>query len=175
MGVRREAFFKVGEYRGMQVGEDIDLSMRLQKAGYQTALIDDAFVYHRRKATLYKFYKQLYFHGKGRIDLHLKHSDALKLVHLLPGFFVIYLITGLAMAAFSKSLFILFLISVAIYIFAVFTEASIGNRNLWVGILSIITTFEMLIAYGFGLWRNIILRIALRKGGDSKKELLLKE
>jgi cellulose synthase/poly-beta-1,6-N-acetylglucosamine synthase-like glycosyltransferase len=175
MGVRSEAFFNVGGYSGMLVGEDIDLSMRLQKEGYQTALIDDAFVYHRRKATLYKFYRQLYFHGKGRIDLHLKHSDALKLVHLLPGLFVIYILTGLAIVFFSKSLFLLFLTTIALYTFAVFIEASIRNRNLWVGILSIITTYEMLIAYGTGLWRNILLRIVLKRGDDSKKDLILKE
>ena len=78
MGIRRNAFFQVGGYSGMQVAEDIDLSMRIQKAGYETALIHEAFVYHRRKANFKLFFKQLYFHGKGRIDLHLKHGDALK-------------------------------------------------------------------------------------------------
>jgi hypothetical protein len=49
------------------------------------------------------------------------------------------------------------------------------NRSIRVGLLSIVTAFEMLIAYGFGLWQNIILRIVFRKGSDSKKELILKE
>lgn len=175
MGVRREAFFKVGGYKGMQVGEDIDLSMRLQKAGYETTLIDNAFVYHRRRATLYKFYKQLYFHGKGRIDLHLRHGDALKLVHLLPGFFIIYLIAGFAIGVFSSLLFMLFLYTILLYALAIFIDAGIRNKSIWVALLSIVTSFEMLIAYGIGLWRNIILRMILRKGSDSKKELILKE
>jgi len=175
MGVRREAFFKVGGYRGMQVGEDIDLSMRLQKAGYITALVDNAFVYHRRKATLYKFYRQLYFHGKGRIDLHLKHGDALKLIHMLPGFFVIYLLTGLIMGLFFKRIFIFYIYTILFYALAVFTDSAMRNRSIRVGLLSIVTAFEMLIAYGFGLWQNIILRIVFRKGSDSKKELILKE
>jgi cellulose synthase/poly-beta-1,6-N-acetylglucosamine synthase-like glycosyltransferase len=175
MGVRREAFFKVGGYKGMQVGEDIDLSMRLQKAGYTTALIDKAFVYHRRRATWNKFYRQLYFHGKGRIDLHLKHGDALKLIHLLPGFFVIYLIAGFGIGIFYKVPLILFLCSVLLYALAVFADAAIHNKSVWVGLLSIVAAFEMLIAYGIGLWRNIILRMILQKGSDSKKELILKE
>jgi cellulose synthase/poly-beta-1,6-N-acetylglucosamine synthase-like glycosyltransferase len=175
MGVRREAFFKVGGYRGMQVGEDIDLSMRLQKEGYETALIDTAFVYHRRKATWYKFYRQLYFHGKGRVDLHLKHGDALKIIHLLPGFFVIYLFAGFGVGIFYKVPLILFLCSLLLYALTVFTDAAIRNKSLWVGLLSIVAAFEMLIAYGTGLWRNIILRMILQKGSDSKKELILKE
>jgi glycosyltransferase involved in cell wall biosynthesis len=175
MGVRREAFFNIGGYSGMQVAEDIDLSMRLLKAGYRTALISDAFVYHRRKANFYKFYKQLYFHGKGRIDLHVKHGDALKLVHMLPGFFVLYLLAGLLSLILSKTLFLLFLTTLSLYILAVLVDSTIRNKSLLVGILSVFTSMELLIAYGLGVWRNIFVRMILRRGGDSRKELLLKE
>lgn len=175
MGIRKIAFFDVGGYSGMQVAEDIDLSMRLQKAGYITALIPEAFVYHRRKASFYKFYKQLFFHGKGRIDLHIKHGDALKLVHMLPSFFVLFLLTGIVMIAVFKPLFYLFILILLLYILAVFVDASIRNRSVLVGVLSIITSLELLIAYGLGVWRNIIIRIVLKQGKDSKKEILLKE
>jgi glycosyltransferase involved in cell wall biosynthesis len=175
MGIRREVFFKVGGYSGMQVAEDIDLSMRIQKARYQTALIHEAFVYHRRKSSTYKFFKQLYFHGKGRIDLHLKHGDALKLVHMLPSFFVIYCLVGILSVFFSKLLFLLFISSLLLYILAVFIDATTRNNSVKVGILSIVTSLELLIAYGLGVWRNIFVRKILKKGTDSKKELILKE
>jgi len=174
MGIKREAFLKVGGYSGMQVAEDIDLSMRLQKAGYKTALIGEAFVYHRRKASFYKFFRQLYFHGKGRIDLHLKHGDALKMVHMLPSFFLIYLITGIACSFIFMPLFYLFLVFLLVYLLLIFFDASIHNRNLWVGILSIVASMELLVAYGLGVWRNIFVRMIFKRGGDSHKELLLK-
>jgi cellulose synthase/poly-beta-1,6-N-acetylglucosamine synthase-like glycosyltransferase len=175
MGIKRNVFFKVGGYSGMQVAEDIDLSMRIQKAGHLTALIPEAFVYHRRKSTFYKFFKQLYFHGKGRIDLHLKHGDALKLVHMLPSFFVLYLLAGLSSIFISKILFILFIVTFFIYVLAVLIDSSLQNRSLQVGGLSIVTALELLIAYGIGVWRNIIIRMILKRGDDSKKELILKE
>ena len=175
MGISREAFFKVGGYSGMQVAEDIDLSMRLQKAGYHTSLIHDAFVYHRRKATIRKFYKQLFFHGKGRIDLQLKHGDALKPVHMLPSLFVLYLIAGLLTMLFNKLIFLLFLGSIALLIVVLFTDATFRNRNIFVGILSVITSLELLVAYGLGVWRQIIVRMVFKKGSDSRKELILKE
>jgi cellulose synthase/poly-beta-1,6-N-acetylglucosamine synthase-like glycosyltransferase len=175
MGIRREAFFKVGGYSGMQVAEDIDLSMRLQKAGYKTALITEAFVYHRRKATLNKFFRQLYFHGKGRIDLHLKHGDALRLVHMLPSFFVLYLLLGFLSAFFINTVFLLFLGSLAIYILAIFVNATLNSYSLAVGLLSVVTSLGLLVAYGLGVWRNIIFRMVLNKGGDSRKDLILKE
>jgi hypothetical protein len=149
--------------------------MRLQKAGYITALIPEAFVYHRRKASFYKFYKQLYFHGKGRIDLHMKHGDALKLVHLLPSFFVLYLITGIVISLFIPWIALLFSLSICLYILAVLADASIQNKNFLVGILSIVTSLELLVAYGIGVIRNIILRMVLKRGTDSKKDILLKE
>lgn len=175
MGIKREAFFKVGGYSGMQVAEDLDLSMRLLKAGFRTSLIHDAFVYHRRKATFYKFYKQLFFHGKGRIDLQMKHGDALKPVHMLPSFFVLYLIAGLLMVFFSKILFLVFLCSIALMIVVLFTDATTRNKSIFVGMISVITSLELLIAYGLGVWRQIIVRMIFRIGDDSSKELILKE
>jgi GT2 family glycosyltransferase len=159
----------------MQVAEDIDLSMRLQKAGFQTALISEAFVYHRRKATLYKFFKQLYFHGKGRIDLHLKHGDALKMVHMLPSIFVLYLLLGFLLAFFTNTVFLLFLGSFAIYVLAVLINSTASSKSISVGLLSVVTSIELLVAYGLGVWRNIIYRIIFKKGGDSRKALILKE
>jgi len=175
MGIKREAFFKVGGYSGMQVAEDIDLSMRLQKAGFFTARIPEAFVYHRRKASFYKFFRQLYFHGKGRIDLHLRHGDALKPVHMLPGFFVLGIIAGLCLLFVYMPLFMVFIAGLSLYVLAVFIDASVRNKSLLVGLLSIVTSLELLIAYGLGLWRNIFVRMVMKRGGESKKELILKE
>ncbi|MBN1116470.1 MAG: glycosyltransferase [Bacteroidales bacterium] len=175
MGVMREAFFHVGGYSGMQVAEDIDLSMRLLKAGYQTALIPEAFVYHRRKANFKVFGKQLYFHGKGRIDLHLKHGDALKLVHMLPSFFVAGLLIGLLVGIFVTEILFLVIGVIGLYALAVLIDSTIQNRSLIVGILSIVSSLELLITYGSGVWRNIFVRMILKRGGDSKKSAELKK
>jgi cellulose synthase/poly-beta-1,6-N-acetylglucosamine synthase-like glycosyltransferase len=175
MGVKREAFFAVGGYSGMQVAEDIDLSMRLLKAGYKTALIYEAFVYHRRKASFKIFWKQLYFHGKGRIDLHLKHGDALKLVHMLPSFFVLGLLSGILIGLFFLPLLFLIIIGLILYCLGVFIDATIQNKDFYVGLLSVVTALELLLAYGLGVWRNIFFRMILKKGSDSKKSAELKK
>jgi cellulose synthase/poly-beta-1,6-N-acetylglucosamine synthase-like glycosyltransferase len=175
MGVKSTAFFAVGGYSGMQVAEDLDLSMRLQKAGYTTALITDAFVYHKRKSNFYRFFRQLYFHGKGRIDLHLKHGDALKFVHMLPSSFVLYLIAGIVISFLFLPWFYIFLGTLFLYLLCVFFDATIKNKSLLIGFLSIGTSLELLIAYGMGVWRNIFVRMFFKRGKDSQKELLLKQ
>lgn len=175
MGVKREAFFKVGGYSGMQVAEDIDLSMRLIKLGYKTALIHDAFVYHRRKASIKIFWKQLFFHGKGRIDLHIKHGNALKFVHLLPSIFSVGFFIGLVLSIFVQPILYLFLLFVLGFALIVFIDSGIQNRSLFVAVLSTIASFELLFAYGFGVIRNIIVRMIFNSGKDSLKSVELKK
>ena len=175
MGIHRDAFFKVGGYSGMQVAEDIDLSMRLIKAGYKTALISEAFVYHRRKASVKIFWKQLYFHGKGRIDLHLKHGDALKLVHMLPSLLVLDVLIAAGLGFIWPVFWYILAGGVGLYAFIAFIDSTIQNRSLGAGFLSIITSFELLFAYGLGVWRNIIVRMVIKKGADSKKSVELKK
>ena len=175
MGVHRDAFFKVGGYSGMQVAEDIDLSMRLIKAGYKTGLISEAFVYHRRKASVPIFWKQLYFHGKGRIDLHIKHGDALKPVHMLPSILILGVLLAAILGFIWPMFWYLLAGGISLYAIIALIDSTIQNSSLCVGFLSVITSFELLFAYGLGVWRNIFLRMVFKKGADSKKSVELKK
>ena len=49
MGIKRDVFLKIGGYALLKVSEDIDLSIRLCKAGYKVCLVPSAFVYHKRR------------------------------------------------------------------------------------------------------------------------------
>ena len=174
MGVSRESFFAIGGFSGMQVAEDIDLSMRLHKAGFTTALIPDAFVYHKRKTNFKKFHKQLLMHGKGRIDLYLRHKDALKLVHLFPTFFDIYLVITFLTIFIKPEIFICFFSLIVFYFLLLLFHATWLNKKISIGLLSTIASFIMLWAYGNGLFINFIKRIIFKKGSDSKKSVILK-
>ncbi len=123
MGVLREAFNKVGGFSTLKVSEDIDLSIRLDKAGYRTALIPDAFVYHKRRSTFYKFYKQTNSFGRGRVDLFLRHGNAIKIVHLLPSLFLLYNVAGIVSFLLAPNLFLLYAASVVFYSLLLFVHA----------------------------------------------------
>ncbi len=175
MGVSREAFDHVNGFSGMQVAEDLDISMRLIKAGYKTALIPEAFVYHRRKTNFRKFFKQLFMHGKGRIELFLRHRDALKPLHFVPSAFVLYLLAGIIVSPLYTPGFIFFVGTLLLYILAIFLDASMSKKSLYVGILSIWSSFKMLIAYGLGLLRNVIYILILGNKKLTVKAADLKE
>ena len=91
MGFSKEVYKRVGGFKDM-FGEDIDLSLRIQKAGFRTALIRDAFVYHKRRVSFRSFYRQVSVFGRARVDLYLLHPESLKIVHLLPAPFVLGLL-----------------------------------------------------------------------------------
>ncbi|MCI1684007.1 MAG: glycosyltransferase [Bacteroides sp.] len=149
MGVRREAYQALGGFSNMRFGEDIDFSIRIFKNGYVCRLFPQAWVYHKRRTDLKKFFKQVHNSGIARINLYKKYPDSLKPVHLLPGIFtmgVIILLLGMLFCPYS-------LIPIALYALLVFADSSLHNKSLRIGIYSIAASFIQLVGYGTGFWR----------------------
>ena len=77
MGVRREVFAQLGGFSAMRFGEDVDFSMRVVEAGFKTALIPEAWLYHKRRTDFRKFFRQVKNSGKARIALTRRHPGSL--------------------------------------------------------------------------------------------------
>lgn len=159
LGVSREAFNRLGGYGTMRFGEDIDFSLRLMKAGFRTALIPGAYVYHKRRSTFRQFFKQVYNSGIARINLHLLHPGSLRVVHLLPALFVVVMVLILPAAIFiHPSLLLLPLL----YSLALFLDSLRINHSVKVALQSIAAGWIQLTGYGSGfiaaVWRRLILK-----------------
>ena len=174
MGISKIVFNKVGGFSGMQVAEDIDISMRLHKSGFKTALIADAFVYHKRKSNFRKFYKQLFMHGKGRIDLHIRHGNALRLIHLIPTFFVFFIVFGVFTILLSKIIFLIYISFLLLFTLLLLFDGTIKNKSCLIGILCVFASYLQLIAYGLGIAYNIIVRMIFGNKKESEKSVILK-
>ncbi len=150
MGISKEVFEKVGGYRITRMGEDLEFSMRIIKSGFQTALIEDAFVYHKRRTSLSQFYKQLHFFGRARINVGRFYPEEVKLLHWFPALFTI----GILVTGFLKWVFPpLFFLGVGVYslfLLLNFLSSLFKNKSLYVAILSVATSFTQLTAYGVG-------------------------
>lgn len=160
LGVSRNAFDKLNGYGKMRFGEDIDFSLRLLKAGFKTALIPDAFVYHKRRTNFRQFFKQVYNSGIARINLHLLHPGSLKLVHSLPAFFVVGVALILILSLFYPTLLWLPLI----YSIIIFIDSLIKNQSMEVALYSIASSWVQLIGYGCGFISAFWNRLILKKG-----------
>ena len=149
MGVRRDVYTALGGFSKMRFGEDIDFSIRIFKGGYQCRLFPDAWVYHKRRTDLKKFFKQVHNSGIARINLYKKYPESLKIVHLLPAAFTL----GVAILLIGAPFCLYSLTPSALYALLVCIDSTIQNRSLPIGIYSIAASFIQLIGYGTGFWR----------------------
>ena len=169
MGIRRSVFSALGGFCAMRFGEDIDLSIRIFKGGYSCRLFPDAWVYHKRRTSFGKFFKQVYNSGMARINLYKKYPDTLKLVHVFPAAFTVSCALLLIGAVFSG----LSLSPIALYALLVFLDSSYKNRSagasgaVEIGFLSVAAAFVQLIGYGCGFLRAWFVRCVLGRGDES--------
>ena len=187
MGIRREVYQELGGFSKMRFGEDIDFSYRIVEAGYKTALLPEAWVWHKRRTDFRKFFRQVYNSGIARINLMKRHPGTLKLVHLLPTVFTIGVIGLLLLFMLGAALYlegewldayglrptdnmhqgvgfvfcVLALVPIILYSGLIFIDSSIRNRSPWVGLLSIPAAFTQLMGYGLGFieawWKRCVL------------------
>ena len=188
MGIRREVYQELGGFSKMRFGEDIDFSYRIVEAGYKTALLPEAWVWHKRRTDFKKFFRQVYNSGIARINLEKRHPGTLKLVHLLPTVFTVGVIGLLLLFLLGVALYctgewldanglrptdnmhqgvgfalcVLALIPIIIYCTIIFLDSSIRNRSLWVGLLSVPAAFTQRMGYGLGFieswWKRCVLK-----------------
>lgn len=133
----------------MRFGEDIDLSIRLFKGGYRCRLFPEAWVWHKRRTDLKKFFKQVHNSGMARINLHKRHPGSMKLVHLLPMYFTLFTASCLLCAPWC----LWSLLPLLLYALLVGLDATIRNKSLYIGLLSITAAYVQLIGYGTGFLR----------------------
>ena len=149
MGVRRAVYEALGGFSKMRFGEDIDFSIRIFKNGYTCRLFPDAWVHHKRRTDLKKFFKQVHNSGIARINLYKKYPDSLKLVHLLPAVFTL----GVALLLLGTPFCLFSFTPIILYALLVCMDSTIQNKSLTIGIYSIAAAFIQLIGYGTGFWR----------------------
>lgn len=167
MGFSRAVYEQVGGFKDMY-GEDIDLSIRITKAGFTTLLYRDAFVYHKRRGNLKKFYKQVHIFGQARINLFKLYPDSLKPVHTLPAIFVMGSIAIILLAVFVSPWLLLF---PAAYLCLLFSDALLKTKKIGIAGLSVAASLIQIFGYGTGFIRSFVDKIILRHGLEDLETL----
>lgn len=159
MGIKKSVYLTLGGFSSIRFGEDIDFSIRIYKNGYTCQYIPEAWVYHKRRTNLKRFFKQVHNSGIARINLYKRYPESLKLVHTLPAIFTIFCTLFLL-----GSLFYPWAITpLLLYSLLVFIDSSIKNRSLQIGVYSIAAAFIQLIGYGTGFLQAWWLRCVCKK------------
>ncbi|GGF40449.1 glycosyltransferase [Echinicola rosea] len=151
MGMSQKVYAAIGGFIDPNKGEDIELSIRIKKYGFNLELVKEAYVYHKRRNDFISFLRQSYSFGQNRVNVNRFHPGAIQAVHLMPVLFLL----GFLTVVFSSLIYApLFAVGASVYglwTFGVLWSSTIGNRSLKVGFLSILTSYGQLLAYGAGL------------------------
>ena len=168
MGVRREVYQALGGFSDMRFGEDIDFSTRIFKGGYRCRLFPEAWVWHKRRTDLKKFFKQVHNSGIARIHLSKRHPGTLKMVHLLPAVFTLGCALLLVLAAVAAALgcphWWVMLLPLVLFALIIMADASRQERSVGVGLRAIAAAYVQLTGYGTGFLRSWWQRCVRGKG-----------
>lgn len=151
MGISKEAFEKVGGYGKIHPGEDPDLTIRIWDNGYDTKLIPEAFVYHKRRIDWNKFFIQVNKFGMVRPILNKWHPGTAKITYWFPTLFCLGFMVSLIVLLFK------IVIPLGIYILyftVLFIDSLIKNRNVQVAFLSLIAVCIQFAGYGLGFLKS---------------------
>jgi len=151
MGLSKEAFEASKGFGDIHPGEDPDLTIRLWNLGYDTMLIADAKVFHKRRISWKKFYIQVNKFGLVRPILNQWHPSTAKITYWFPALFLLGMLIALVALFFG---FWYFIVGAGFYFLLIFIGATITYKNILIGLQSILAVFIQFYGYGKGFLKS---------------------
>jgi glycosyltransferase involved in cell wall biosynthesis len=151
LGLSKAAFKKTQGFTKMKNGEDIDLTFRLWQNGFETQLLEKAFVYHKRRSSLKQFFNQTFGFGTARPILSKKHPETAKLTYWFPSLFIIGLDVSIISTVFGYQQLLYFY---EFYFVLIFFDALFRYKNIQVALLSIAASLTQFLGYGLGFLQS---------------------
>src|SRR5690554_1179317 len=164
MGLSKEAFVTSKGFGEIHPGEDPDLSIRLWNLGYKTKLIPEAFVYHKRRISWSKFYKQVKKFGLVRPILNRWHPETRKITYWFPTGFVLGFVLAIILWVFTSIKVPLLLFGV--YFLMAFILALFNTKRLKIAVLSLFAIAIQFLGYGLGFLKATILINILKRNPE---------
>lgn len=160
MGLSKKAFEASKGFGNIHPGEDPDLSLRLKKLGFNTTLIPNAFVYHKRRISWSKFYTQVNKFGMVRPILNQWHPKSKSVVFWFPTLFslgalisIILFICGIGLPLYLYLTYFTLAFLIALY----------NNKNMSVALMALLAVNIQFFGYGFGFLKSFLYVHILKK------------
>jgi len=160
MGISKKAFEASNGFGTIHPGEDPDLSIRLWNLGFQTKLIPEAYVYHKRRIDWTKFYTQVNKFGKARPILNSWYPEHAKLTFFLPTLFILGVDVAIIALLFGVYFPIVFYLG---YFIVLFFTSLFSNKSLKIASLTIVAVCIQFYGYGIGFLKSFVLIQLLKK------------
>jgi len=167
MGLTRELYEKIGGFGSLRHGQDMEYSNRIIRNGAKIAQIQSAIVFHKRRTSIYKFFKQVFNWGVARINLFKIDKSMLEPVHTLPAFALCFGIILVIVALFFPPVrtvfkYLLYLFLTMLLLSAI--HAYFIYKNLKTALLILVIIPVQIAGYGMGFSYAVIKRLLLGHG-----------
>ncbi|RMF54919.1 MAG: glycosyltransferase [Calditrichaeota bacterium] len=167
MGLSREVYQKVGGFGSLRHGQDIEFSHRILESGAKVILIPDAYVYHKRRTSLKKFFRQVFNWGVARINLYKIDKKMLEPVHTLPAVATLIALLTSLLAVFFTPIRYLFLGGLLLWLILTLLSAlhaAWQYRHPAMLVLVPVTMTIQILGYGLGFLTAFVYRVIFNKG-----------
>ena len=154
MGISKKAFEASNGFGRIHPGEDPDLTIRLWGLGFTSKLIENAFVYHKRRISWSKFYTQVKKFGLVRPILNTWHPSTKKIIYWFPTCFTLAVVLTIILALLGIYLPI---IGVACYYFILFVSALISTKNVVIAFQSLLAVTLQFFGYGLAFIKSTLM------------------
>ena len=172
MGITAKLYQKVGGFGALRHGQDIELSHRIHSSGAVVKFIPDAIVFHRRRTSLKKFFRQVFNWGVARVNLGKISPEMLEPIHFLPAIAVIILAIILIGALIIPNVFLPIALLGIFGLLGLSIIAALQKSSIKTAYYSLFTIPIQIIGYGIGFIISYIKRFIFNKGtwtGFTKK------
>ena len=173
MGLSKNAFEASGGFGNIHPGEDPDLAIRLWELGFQTNLIREAFVFHKRRIDWNKYFTQVNKFGKARPILDFWYPKYSKLTFFAPSVFVITAVLAVILAILG---YVFGIYSLVGYFIGVLLLSAIKNKSIKIGFLSVAAVAIQFYGYGTGFLKSFIkVRVLKQNPQEAFPELFFRK
>lgn len=154
MGISKVVFEKVGGFGNIHPGEDPDLTFRIWENGFESKLIPEAFVYHKRRIDWRKFHLQVNKFGMVRPILNKWHRGTAKPTYWFPTFFCL----GFVVASIGVFFGVIFpILLYTIYFVAILIDALLKTKDITIALRAVLAVAIQFTGYGYGFLLSTIL------------------
>lgn len=153
MGISKRAFEASNGFSEIHPGEDPDLSIRLWKLGFETKLLKNVAVFHKRRIDWDKYKLQVSKFGMVRPILNKWYPEYAKITYFFPAVFLVGFVFATILALLCCPIFIGLY---GIYFLLCFVLSSISNKSINIGTLSVWAVVIQFYGYGTGFIKSFV-------------------
>ncbi len=163
MGVRADIVEKIGGMNQLRHGQDIEFSHRIISTGEPVIKVADAIVYHKRRISIKKFFRQVFNWGVARINLYKIDSGMLEPVHFFPALGTIISIAVILLAFIFPSTFLWLIAAGVIILLLMALHGVVKYRDARVLFYIPLIVPVQIWGYGLGFISAFIRRVIFNK------------